>query len=174
MKNSSTLLPFLAGGAVGMTSCALLYPLTFCNTRISVDVGDNKKIQREFQNFNDCLRKVHRNDGYKGFYQGVTFSSTGMFLYRATYFGIYTIGKRAYLHDLAGTGSLTANAPIVVSLLIAQFASMVATLIAYPLDTVSRQKMLWSGRGPKNYASIRQVVGKGAVGISVNKKTVLV
>lgn len=33
--------------------------------------------------------------------------------------------------------------------------------------------MLWSGRGPKNYASMRQVVGKGAVGISVNTKTVL-
>ena len=82
MKNSHTLLPFLAGGAVGMTSCALLYPLTFCNTRISVDVGDNRKIQREFQSLNDCLRKVQRNDGCKGFYQGVTFSATGMFLYR--------------------------------------------------------------------------------------------
>lgn len=65
-----------------MTSCAFLYPLTFCTTRISVDVGDNDIVKREFHNVNDCARKVYRSDGYRGFYQGVIFSSLGVFLYR--------------------------------------------------------------------------------------------
>lgn len=80
--NDHLILPFLTGGAVGATSCTILFPLNFCNTRISVDVGDNKMIRREFNGLADCLIKIYKNDGYKGFYQGLSFSASALFLYR--------------------------------------------------------------------------------------------
>ena len=83
-KTSSThiVAPFLSGGAVGCTSCTILYPLHFCNTRITVDVGDNKIIKREFHGLNDCISKIYKSDGYRGFYQGMTLSMCGLSLYR--------------------------------------------------------------------------------------------
>ncbi|OAD56836.1 ADP/ATP translocase 4, partial [Eufriesea mexicana] len=154
---SHIILPFLTGGAVGVTSCTILYPLNFCNTRITVDVGDNKMIKREFYSLNDCLSKVYKSDGYRGFYQGLSLSVCGLSLYRSIYFGAYTIGKSTYLNNY-GTDPHRVNAPFLVSLALAQLASSIATVISYPLDTASKQKMLWSGRGPKNYVSIRQVI----------------
>lgn len=52
------------------------------------------------------------------------------------------------------------NVPFLVSLAIAQLASGIATIISHPLDTASKQKMLCSGRGEKNFVSARQVVSK--------------
>ncbi|XP_076235259.1 ADP/ATP translocase 2 [Calliopsis andreniformis] len=158
-RYSNIVLPFLTGGAVGMTSCTLLYPLSFCTTRISVDVGDSKIVKREFLSLSDCARKIYKSDGFRGFYQGMSLSCVGVFLYRSTYFGIYTVGKRAYLNgNWSDSAFQIEKAPFFVSLMFAQLASIVATFIAYPLDTMSRQKMLWSGRGSKNYVPIRQVV----------------
>ncbi|KAG7200194.1 hypothetical protein KM043_000626 [Ampulex compressa] len=163
---------FLAGGTVGVTSCILLYPLTFCTTRISVDMGNGRNVEREFRNFNDCVVKIFKSDGYRGFYQGLTCSAIGMFLYRlSTYFGVYTTGKRAYLNDYTfDPTSHIVNAPFLVSLALAQSASVISTFISYPLDTIARQKMLWSGRGPQNYTTIREttrriVQNEGPIGL---------
>ncbi|XP_015439650.1 PREDICTED: ADP/ATP translocase 4-like [Dufourea novaeangliae] len=156
---SHHLLPFLAGGSVGVTSCTILYPFTFCNTRISVDVGDNKSIKREYYGLNDCIRKVYKSDGYRGLYQGLAFSACGMFLYRSTYFGVYTFGKLTYLSQ--GTPEIhSVQTPLLVSLFFAQLASVIATLITYPMETIARQKMLLSGRGLQSYESYRHMVGR--------------
>lgn len=155
--HSHEILPFLAGGAVGFTSCTLLYPLSFCNTRIAVDVGDNRVVKREFYGLNDCLRKVYRNDGYKGFYQGLTLASSGLSIYRSIYFGVYTIGKRTYL-SIPGQDDHKVNAPFMVSLCLALSASAIATYVSYPLDTLSRQKMLFSGRGVQHYVPTKRLI----------------
>ncbi|KAK1117249.1 hypothetical protein K0M31_016802 [Melipona bicolor] len=154
---SHIVVPFLSGGAVGCTSCTILYPLHFCNTRITVDVGDNKTIKREFYGLNDCINKIYKSDGYKGFYQGLTLSMCGLSLYRSIYFGAYIVGKRGYLNNYAAD-SPTGSAPFFISLTIAQLAACVALTVSYPLDTISRQKMLWSGREARNYVSMRQVI----------------
>ncbi|XP_017877834.1 ADP/ATP translocase 3-like [Ceratina calcarata] len=152
------ILPFLAGGAVGFTSCTLLYPLSFCNTRITVDIGDSKEIKREFHGLHDCMYKVYKSDGYRGFYQGLTFASTGLTIYRGIYFGVYTLGKRTYL-GISGQDNHTLHAPFMVSLSLAISASAIATYMSYPLDTLSRQKMLFSGRGVHNYVPVKKLIG---------------
>ncbi|XP_043526280.1 ADP/ATP translocase 4-like isoform X2 [Frieseomelitta varia] len=149
--------PFLSGGAVGCTSCTILYPLHFCNTRITVDVGDNNIIKREFHGLNDCISKIYKSDGYRGFYRGMTLSMCGLSLYRSIYFGAYIVGKRGYMNNYA-TDPPTGSAPFLISLTIAQLASYLALIVSYPLDTISRQKMLWSGREAGNYVSARQVI----------------
>ncbi|XP_076384231.1 ADP/ATP translocase 2 isoform X2 [Megalopta genalis] len=152
------LISFLAGGSVGVTSCVILYPLSFCITRIAVDVGDSDKVKRQFRNLNDCWRKVYKIDGYKGVYQGMVCSAGGMFLYRSIYFGAYTFGKHWYVDQRAKGFRVS---PVLMSLVFAQSASIAATLISYPLDTISKQKMLHSGQlGPRGYETIRQVVAR--------------
>ncbi|KAF3421018.1 hypothetical protein E2986_13035 [Frieseomelitta varia] len=75
------------------------------------------------------------------------------------YFGAYIVGKRGYMNNYA-TDPPTGSAPFLISLTIAQLASYLALIVSYPLDTISRQKMLWSGREAGNYVSARQVVCK--------------
>ncbi|XP_043793112.1 ADP/ATP translocase 1-like [Apis laboriosa] len=154
------ILPFLTGGSVGATSTMILYPLNFCNTRISVDVGDDKIIKREFSNLKDCLTKVYKNDGYRGFYQGSFYMAIAHSSYRSVYFGGYTIGKRIYLSNSLqdDKNSHTVTVPFLVSLLLAQSSSWAAIVIAYPFDTLARQKMLWSGRNAIEYPPMRHVM----------------
>ncbi|XP_034176795.1 ADP/ATP translocase 4 isoform X2 [Osmia lignaria lignaria] len=157
---SHNLLPFLSGGAVGVTTCILLFPLNFCNTRISVDLGDDKSVKREFLNLRDCLGKVYKNDGVRGFYEGMSLMASGMFIYRAAYFGIYTISKRIYLNANSSDSTVqTMRTPFLVSLALAELSSFTGTMISYPLETIARQKMLWSGHGLKSYVTTRQMRG---------------
>ncbi|CAL7951080.1 unnamed protein product [Xylocopa violacea] len=153
--HSDVILPFLSGGAVGLTSSALLYPLNFCNTRISVDIGDNKMIKRDFYGLRDCLSKVYKTDGYRGFYQGLSSAACGLALYRSIYFGVYTFSKRLYTRKFMEDSQAP---PFFVSLILAQSSSIFAISMTYPLDTLSRQKMLWSGRGTKHYVTVRQMI----------------
>ncbi|XP_076392086.1 ADP/ATP translocase 4 isoform X2 [Megachile rotundata] len=83
----------------------------------------------------------------------------GMFIYRSAYFGIYTISKQTYLNlDSSESKMPVIQTPFFVSLALAQLSSFTGTMIAYPLDTIGRQKMLASGRGLKNYVTTRQVI----------------
>ncbi|XP_076656685.1 ADP/ATP translocase 4 [Halictus rubicundus] len=151
------LISFLAGGSVGVTSCVLLYPLSFCITRISVDIGDNMKVKREFSNFKDCASKIYKNDGYRGFYQGILCSATGMFVYRSIYFGAYMVGKQWYSNQYKADFQ---TVPVMVSVFFAHLAGTTATIVSYPFDTISRQKMLHSGHGPAGYVSSRKLIAR--------------
>lgn len=81
-------------------------------------------------------------------------------LYRSVYFGGYTIGKRIYLSNSLqdDKNSHTVTVPFLVSLLLAQSSSWAAIVVAYPFDTLARQKMLWSGRNAIEYPPMRHVM----------------
>lgn len=83
-------------------------------------------------------------------------------LCRSVYFGGYTIGKRIYLSNSLqdDKNSHTVTVPFLVSLLLAQSSSWAAIVIAYPFDTLARQKMLWSGRNAIEYPPMRHVVSR--------------
>ncbi|XP_076283456.1 ADP/ATP translocase 1 [Lasioglossum baleicum] len=115
------------------------------------------KVKREFVSFKDCVRKIYKTDGYRGFYQGMLCSAGGMFLYRSIYFGAYTVSKDWYLSQ--GKDDFR-TVPVLMSLLFAHVSGCTATVVSYPFDTISRQKMLNSGRGPNGYESSRKVVGE--------------
>ncbi|XP_046144871.1 ADP/ATP translocase 4-like isoform X2 [Osmia bicornis bicornis] len=87
--------------------------------------------------------------------------ASGMFIYRAAYFGIYTISKRIYLNANSSDSTVqTMRTPFLVSLALAEFSSFTGTIISYPLETIARQKMLWSGHGLKNYVTTRQMISR--------------
>eukprot|EP00178_Gracilaria_changii_P007109 TRINITY_DN2277_c0_g4_i1.p1 TRINITY_DN2277_c0_g4~~TRINITY_DN2277_c0_g4_i1.p1 ORF type:complete len:290 (+),score=34.17 TRINITY_DN2277_c0_g4_i1:45-914(+) len=126
-----------SGGAAGATSLLVVYPLDFARTRLAADVGSGK--DREFTGLVDCLGKILKSDGPFGLYRGFGISVVGIIMYRAAYFGMYDTGKVALFGEGKKPGFL-------VSWAFAQFVTVSAGIISYPLDTVRRRLMMQSGR----------------------------
>jgi solute carrier family 25 (adenine nucleotide translocator) protein 4/5/6/31 len=117
-----------SGGAAGATSLTVVYPLDFGRTRLAADVGSGK--EREFNGLVDCLKKVALSDGPQGLYRGFGISVLGIVFYRAAYFGMFDTGKTNFF---AMWG-------------FAQFVTVSAGVVSYPLDTVRRRLMMQSGK----------------------------
>ena len=50
----------VSGGAAGVSSMIITYPLDFGRTRLAADIGGSTKEQRQFRGLFDCLRKVRK------------------------------------------------------------------------------------------------------------------
>jgi solute carrier family 25 (mitochondrial adenine nucleotide translocator), member 4/5/6/31 len=127
----------MSGGAAGATSLTVVYPLDFGRTRLAADVGSGKA--REFTGLVDCLRKVAASDGVGGLYKGFGISVVGIIAYRAAYFGMFDTGKVALFPDAK-------KANIFALWAFAQFVTVSAGIVSYPLDTVRRRLMMMSGK----------------------------
>jgi len=88
----------LSGGLSGVTSLTFVYPLDFARTRLGVDLGRGLE-DRQFKGLSDCLVKILKSDGVQGLYRGFGISVSGIFVYRAFYFGGYDAGKKMMFKD---------------------------------------------------------------------------
>ena len=131
-----------SGGAAGATSLTVVYPLDFARTRLAADVGSGG--DREFTGLVDCLKKMAAKDGPAGLYRGFGISVVGIIAYRASYFGMFDTGKAMMFPDAK-------NASILAMWAFAQFVTVSAGVVSYPLDTVRRRLMMDSGRAEKMY-----------------------
>ena len=132
----------MSGGAAGATSLTVVYPLDFARTRLAADVGSGG--DREFNGLVDCLKKIFMKDGPLGLYRGFGISVIGIVAYRASYFGMFDTGKAMFFPDAK-------NANVLAMWAYAQFVTVSAGIISYPLDTVRRRLMMDSGRAEKMY-----------------------
>ena len=80
-----------------------------------------------------------KSDGPIGLYRGFGISVIGIVIYRAAYFGMYDTGKAVLFADPKKVGFL-------VNWAFAQFVTVSAGILSYPLDTVRRRLMMQSGR----------------------------
>ena len=87
-----------SGGLAGATSLTFVYPLDFARTRLGVDLGRGLE-DRQFKGLSDCLVKITKSDGIQGLYRGFGISVSGIFVYRAFYFGGYDAGKKMVFKD---------------------------------------------------------------------------
>jgi solute carrier family 25 (adenine nucleotide translocator) protein 4/5/6/31 len=126
-----------SGGAAGATSLTVVYPLDFGRTRLAADVGSGKA--REFNGLVDCLAKVAKSDGVSGLYRGFGISVVGIIAYRAAYFGMFDSGKALLFAD-------SKKANFFAMWGFAQFVTVSAGIVSYPLDTVRRRLMMQSGK----------------------------
>lgn len=126
-----------SGGAAGATSLTVVYPLDFGRTRLAADVGSGKA--REFTGLVDCLAKVAKSDGVAGLYRGFGISVIGIIAYRAAYFGMFDTGKAVMFPDAK-------KANFFAMWGFAQFVTVSAGIVSYPLDTVRRRLMMMSGK----------------------------
>lgn len=79
------------------------------------------------------------SDGPAGLYRGFGISVIGIVAYRAAYFGMYDTGKAAFFADAK-------KANFFAMWGFAQFVTVSAGIISYPLDTVRRRLMMQSGK----------------------------
>lgn len=129
-----------SGGAAGATSLMFVYPLDFARTRLAADVGKaGNKDAREFNGLVDCLQKIVKSDGIYGLYRGFGISVIGIIAYRASYFGMFDTGKVFLFPDAKKAG-------VFKMWMFAQFVTVSAGIVSYPLDTVRRRLMMQSGR----------------------------
>jgi solute carrier family 25 (adenine nucleotide translocator) protein 4/5/6/31 len=131
-----------SGGAAGATSLSVVYPLDFARTRLAADVGSGG--EREFNGLVDCIMKIFKKDGPMGLYRGFGISVVGIVAYRASYFGMFDTGKAMLFPDAK-------KASVIAMWAYAQFVTVSAGIISYPLDTVRRRLMMDSGRAEKMY-----------------------
>jgi len=131
-----------SGGAAGATSLTVVYPLDFARTRLAADVGSGG--EREFTGLVDCIMKIFKKDGPPGLYRGFGISVVGIVAYRASYFGMFDTGKAMLFPDAK-------KASVFAMWAFAQFVTVSAGIISYPLDTVRRRLMMDSGRAEKMY-----------------------
>lgn len=130
-----------SGGMAGATSLCVVYPLDFARTRLAADVGSGKA--REFNGLVDCLSKMLKSDGPVGLYRGFGISVVGIIAYRASYFGMFDTGKSIMFPDAN-------KASILAMWAFAQFVTVSAGVVSYPLDTVRRRLMMQSGRAKED------------------------
>jgi solute carrier family 25 (adenine nucleotide translocator) protein 4/5/6/31 len=125
-----------SGGAAGATSLCFVYPLDFARTRLAADVGSGKN--REYTGLVNCLTKTAGSDGIGGLYRGFGISVVGIIGYRASYFGMFDTGKAIMFPDKK-------NVNVLAMWGFAQFVTVSAGIVSYPLDTVRRRLMMQSG-----------------------------
>ena len=131
-----------SGGAAGATSLTVVYPLDFGRTRLAADVGSGK--DREFTGLVDCLKKCAAKDGVQGLYRGFGISVVGIIGYRASYFGLFDTGKILLFEDMKKANFLAVWG-------FAQFVTVTAGIVSYPLDTVRRRLMMTAGAKKQMY-----------------------
>merc|ERR1719231_2156361 len=131
----------MSGGAAGATSLTVVYPLDFGRTRLAADVGSGK--DREFTGLVDCLKKCAAKDGVQGLYRGFGISVVGIIMYRASYFGLFDTGKVMLFEDMKKANLLAVWG-------FAQFVTVSAGIVSYPLDTVRRRLMMTAGKTGKD------------------------
>jgi solute carrier family 25 (adenine nucleotide translocator) protein 4/5/6/31 len=90
-----------------------------------------------------------REDGVKGFYKGMPVSWSGIFVYKALYFGLYSTFKDYFK-----------GKNIFVIFMVAQMTTMTARIVAYPIGTLSSRLMMQSCRKDKQYKNTLQAYSK--------------
>ena len=130
-----------SGGAAGATSLTVVYPLDFARTRLAADVGSGK--EREFSGLVDCLKKSAAKGGVGALYNGFGISVVGIIAYRASYFGMFDTGKVMLFEDMKKANVLAVWG-------FAQFVTVTAGIVSYPLDTVRRRLMMTAGKTGKD------------------------
>lgn len=136
---------FVAGGMAGASTVCIVYPLDFCQTKLSADIGTgedsrlpeeifslvvsdryykvNTKVDREYSGLNHCLTQVYQAAGLKGFYGGLKVAVFGIAIYRSLYFGIFDLCKKIYIGSPKDVSEDFNGPPLLVMLLLAQVNS---------------------------------------------------
>jgi solute carrier family 25 (adenine nucleotide translocator) protein 4/5/6/31 len=142
LAGNSVYSSFLSAGMAGGTATTILYPVQFLRTRLAADIGSAGS--RIYPNgMRDVLVSTLRVDGMRGLYQGYGIALGGIFLYRSLHLGGYdAIKTQVYdVDSMTWTGRFCA----------AQFVSLAAGTICYPIDSVRRRLMMQAGTGEKLY-----------------------
>ncbi|KAI9205744.1 mitochondrial carrier [Polychytrium aggregatum] len=142
-----------AGSAAGALSLSVVYSLDFARTRLANDNKSAKKGgARQYAGLVDVYKQTIATDGVAGLYRGFGISLVGIIIYRGLYFGMYDSIKPLVL-----TGDMKNS--FLGSFILGFGVTNVASLLAYPVDTIRRRMMMTAGTGTK-YRSALDCAGQ--------------
>jgi solute carrier family 25 (mitochondrial adenine nucleotide translocator), member 4/5/6/31 len=149
----------ISGGLTGATATTILYPLEFARTRLAVDTyyynnnnESNNRIKTTTGRTRNILLSIYQQDGIRGLYQGYGIAVAGGIFYRILHLGGYDIMKNEILHyktikkQVSNDDTIIIKVTWIERLCIAQFISIVAGTLSYPLDSIRRRLMMQAGR----------------------------
>ena len=108
-----------------------------------MDVGSSREARRYPRGMRDVLCITLKTDGIRGIYQGYGIALAGVVLYRALHLGGYDACKTEIAHWRRG--SENTELTLAERFYAAQFVSIVAGTICYPIDSVRRRLMMQAG-----------------------------
>jgi len=123
------------GGLAGSISQALFYTLDLSRTQLANDMVINDKNQRRYKRLTHVYSNIYKTEGLRGLNRGLTISLSKMFIYRGLYFGLF---------DFSKTKFQLSDKPLLL-FLGGYTATLSATAIAYPLDTINKRLIMTSG-----------------------------
>jgi len=147
--------PFLSGGLAGGTAITLLYPIGLARTKLALDVG---KETRMYPNgMRDVVRHSIRANGVTSLFQGYSVALASVSLYRMIHLGGYDwIKTQLYVkHGFPPNRTDSSALPFWERFTAAQFVSMAASTLHYPLDSVRRRLMMQSDKKERQYKNAR-------------------
>jgi len=85
----SSIVPMLSAGTASMLVYTTMNPVWLIKTRLQLqEVGHKREGSPNYNGYIDCIKRVFKEEGIRGFYKGLTASFMGVFE-SAIYFVIY-------------------------------------------------------------------------------------
>jgi len=139
-----SLMCLISGASAGATTLLLAYPLDFTRTRLATDIG--KAETRKYKGILHCLQHTVKTDGFFGLYRGFVPAFAEMTLFRSFYFGGYDsiteiLKEKDHPSLMTNKGELSLKTRFAI----ANFVTIVAGCLVYPLDTVRRRMVSQTG-----------------------------
>jgi solute carrier family 25 (adenine nucleotide translocator) protein 4/5/6/31 len=139
-----------------------LYPIDVARTRLALDVGSGAT--REFTGIFDCLGQIVKQDGFFGLYRGFNVAVSGVFIYRALFFGLYDTGKTLFFNQKRRRNE---NPSFLKMWAFAQAITMTSGILTYPFDTIMNRLRMVQGQEHKLFTGftdcIRYTYAEGGI-----------
>lgn len=136
----SLIMGLAKGSLAGISTLLVVYPMETIKTKMTTDLGRNKS-DREFLGLIDCAKKVYRQGGVSSFYTAMHYSIVSTGVFRGVYFGFYNHSK-TWISD--------SPHKLKLSLLSAQVATGVASLMVYPISTVRKNLVVQAAKSKED------------------------
>ncbi|CAI2176923.1 15971_t:CDS:2, partial [Funneliformis geosporum] len=136
--------PFLSGAICGTTATVITYPFDLLRTRFAAQ-GE----KRTYTGLNHAVQQIYAQEGYRGFYRGITASVAQIIPYMSLMFGSYEFLKKSFrkmeekniwFHNFKGAEDLLSGAA----------SGIVSKAGVFPLDLI-RKRLQVQGPNRTNY-----------------------
>ncbi|XP_038074848.1 solute carrier family 25 member 36-A-like [Patiria miniata] len=149
IEPESSLVHLLSAGFAGFTACTLTNPIWLVKTRLQLEHVNGKKHANMFR----CAQYVHRKEGLRGFYRGISASYMGI-SETAIHFVLYEHIKALLTEQHGDVSEQRRKLDFVMFMGAAATSKTIAATLAYPHE-VARTRLREEG---KKYRSFFQTL----------------
>lgn len=155
IKKKDEILPlsrFMAGAVAGSTACIACYPLDLVRTRLTTQLEGRE----HYSGMTDAFRKIHRAEGFAGFYSGLGPTLLVAVPNFAISYTVYGTLKEFVLDDdlfynmrnvddASGEGKLG----YILTIMCGACSGILSTVVTFPFDTIRRRMQIQNLHIPK-------------------------